>query len=443
MAIWLFIWAMAVGALQAREVVTFERLGDLPGDVFWSEPHDVSADGSVVVGYGWADSWRPSAIRWEDGQMERITGMGQAYSVSSDGMVVAGFSEYIDKDNPDVKGIVWEAGTFTLIDNIMPGNVRFEPVSISGDGYRVLGTVGQSGYLWEDGSLTLLVASPDGGGLDVQAISEDGKVVVGHYTDTKPVNATSTPFVLRNSALSALPLFPQDNEGEALGANYDGSVIVGGSFYRSPSGHVTEQACRWVDGVIMELESLYEPDGVSCALDVCGNGKIIIGISGPDTNIDWEAVIWSEENGWVPITFKQFLVDLGISISTNITLDAISSDGTTFVGQVSKGGGQGKEAFRLQILDLFGQHRITEGIAETGDWLGRVHAAHDPWIWCEGVPCWLHIPEETADAEQGWVYPPNPDTLQIVQIDGSNWGYSFTLNKWLYLTASGWVYLIE
>jgi hypothetical protein len=67
---------------------------------------------------------------------------------------------------------------------------------------------------------------------------------------------------------------------------------------------------------------------------------------------------------------------------------------------------------------------------------------HAPWIWCESVSCWFNLPDETVTAGKGWVFPPEQDNLHIIQIDGTNLGYSFTLNKWLYLTDSGWMYMM-
>jgi probable HAF family extracellular repeat protein len=73
-------------------------LGDLSGSYFWSEAYDVSADGSVVVGYAESTSGH-EAFRWEGGVM---TGLGnpshggiggiwsEAYGVSADGSVVVG-----------------------------------------------------------------------------------------------------------------------------------------------------------------------------------------------------------------------------------------------------------------------------------------------------------------------------------------------------------------
>jgi hypothetical protein len=74
--------------------------------------------------------------------------------------------------------------------------------------------------------------------------------------------------------------------------------------------------------------------------------------------------------------------------------------------------------------------------------MGFLEVYFDPWIWCQSVPCWFHIPEETADAGQGWVSPTHPDTLEIEPVVGTNWGYSFALGKWLYLTETEWVYLM-
>ncbi len=168
--------------------------------------------------------------------------------------------------------------------------------------------------------------------------------------------------------------------------------------------------------------------------DASGDGSVVLGSTG---------LIWSESNGWNPQLITEILESNGIDTSSINALypTAISEDGSTIVGFGYFDSGQ-ENNFRLQILNMFGQHRIHNGIAETGDWLGRVHAMHDPWIWCEMVPCWFNIPEQTASTGNGWVYPPNQDNLQMVQIDGTDWGYSFALDKWMYLTEHGWVYMV-
>lgn len=80
--------------------------------------------------------------------------------------------------------------------------------------------------------------------------------------------------------------------------------------------------------------------------------------------------------------------------------------------------------------------------ADTGSCLGMLEVSLDPWTWCETTACWFNIPEETASEGYGWIYAPEPENLQIVPIDGADIGYSYALEKWLYLTESGWVYML-
>jgi probable HAF family extracellular repeat protein len=79
------------------QAASFTPLGDLAGGSFQSQAIGVSADGSVVVGFGNSDSGQ-EAFRWTSGG--GMVGLGDlpggsfgsiAYGVSADGSVVVGF----------------------------------------------------------------------------------------------------------------------------------------------------------------------------------------------------------------------------------------------------------------------------------------------------------------------------------------------------------------
>jgi probable HAF family extracellular repeat protein len=104
----------------------FEGLGDFPGGAFQSSAYDVSADGSVIVGYGNANNLN-RAFRWtEAGGMVDI-GQGIAYGVSSDGNVVVG------------TGFRWTAATGMVELARLPGAVGLVAHGISPDGAVAVG----------------------------------------------------------------------------------------------------------------------------------------------------------------------------------------------------------------------------------------------------------------------------------------------------------------
>lgn len=83
--------------------VSFQGLGDLPGGTYGSWAYGVSADGSVVVGYGRSASGA-EAFRWTQDGMVSLGGLpgvgydpsnmliSAATSVSADGSVVVGYA---------------------------------------------------------------------------------------------------------------------------------------------------------------------------------------------------------------------------------------------------------------------------------------------------------------------------------------------------------------
>ncbi len=84
-----FRWTAATG---------MERLGDLPGGLYVSSAQAVSADGSTIVGTSSSSAFRTEAFRWTEA--DGMTGLGalaggksEAHGVSADGSIVVGSSD--------------------------------------------------------------------------------------------------------------------------------------------------------------------------------------------------------------------------------------------------------------------------------------------------------------------------------------------------------------
>lgn len=135
-----FRWTQAGGTVG---------LGDLPGGSFNSGARAVSADGSVVVGYGRSDSG-PEAFRWTEAR--GMVGLGDlpggsfesyGWDVSADGSVVVGWG------TTDIgsEAFIWDAehGMRNLKDVLTTGGLDLtgwtlaQAWGISADGFTIVG----------------------------------------------------------------------------------------------------------------------------------------------------------------------------------------------------------------------------------------------------------------------------------------------------------------
>ena len=89
---------LLISPLPALAQASFEGLGDLPGGAFNSSARAVSADGSVVAGYGVSTSGREAFAWTADGGMAGLGDLAggvffsDARALSADGSVVVGNS---------------------------------------------------------------------------------------------------------------------------------------------------------------------------------------------------------------------------------------------------------------------------------------------------------------------------------------------------------------
>lgn len=154
----------------------------------------VSADGSVVVGYGLVDTTggitEIEAFRWTEGS--GIVGIGDlpggatssgSYSVSADGSVIVG----VGNSSEGAEAFRWtvESGMVGLGD-LPGGTFQSQALAVSADGSVIVGT-GRSGegleaFRWTVESGMVGLGDLPGGVFESQAlgVSADGSVVVGY-----------------------------------------------------------------------------------------------------------------------------------------------------------------------------------------------------------------------------------------------------------------------
>lgn len=180
-------------------------LGYLPGGWYYAIATDVSADGSVVVGYsdGPANTrayrWTQSAGLEDIGHLPGPGGGGnsEAYGVSADGSVVVGSASGTVDGNFGTYAFRWDADSGMIALASLPGSNSSRALAAAADGSIVVGDsfIGSCGECdpprlarnnavrWIDqGPATLLGQVPGGDqGSVATAISADGSVIAGYY----------------------------------------------------------------------------------------------------------------------------------------------------------------------------------------------------------------------------------------------------------------------
>ncbi len=393
----------------------------------------MSEDGHVLFGESGSDYDHMGLLiwSWSDGEKSNL-GRGRLFDISADGSTIVG--EY---RHPAPRGYphnyygeaaVWRDGKLTLIGHL-PGAeyLSSQALLVSGDGSVVVGaSASDSGYelfRYADGNMTGL-------GMDgwPQGISFDG---------SKFIFATDSGLWLWSDGTISEFELPGDYVYGKFDMSCDGGVVIG-----TAEGESNSPAFRCENGQSMALALPDDtPDYFSGSPNcISGDGKVILGNTYTGMGIMGDYLIWRAVNNWKPVKLDALFECCGLELPADLSLVGINYDGTKILGRQFNGSSY--QAVLIEVLDMFGQCQMIDGIADTGDWMGRVNAVHEPWVWCECTACWFHVPEPTAMAEQGWAYPQDQDTLLIVQVEGTNWGYSYALNKWMYLSPTGWVYMM-
>jgi len=309
--------------------VSFQGVGDLPGETFYSSAEGISSDGVVVVGSSMGAKGY-EAFRWtESGGMVGLCDLPSwetsiAYATSADGSVVVGAATLGDPIGIR-QAFRWTESTG------MVGLGGCWAYDVSADGSVVVGWTDYSGpfraFRWTEADGMQELGDLPGGEIEsgANAISPDGAVVVGFSDSASGFEA----FRWENSVMAGLGDLPGGNfHSSAIGVSADGSVVVGWGW--STQG---DEAFRWENGVMTGLGDLPGGRFRSGAEAVSANGSVVVGFGTTSTEGEIEAFIWDQTNGMrnlKDVLGKGYGLDLSGWTLQNAT--GISADGLTIVG---------------------------------------------------------------------------------------------------------------
>ena len=270
-------------------------LGTLGGNI--SSAHDVSADGSVVVGVAQDSNGFYRPFRWTPGGGMQDLGTlggrhGAAMRVSPNGATIVGTASTM---NSSAFADITSEGFLSL-----SGNHRMRPFRwTQGSGMQNLGTFGGC-CGWATG------------------VSADDGVVVGWA-----MNASGNPRAFRweNNQMRDLGTLG-GARSLALGVSADGGVVVGWAL--NASGQ--RRAFRWENNQMRNLGTLGGAE--SDAWGVSANGRVVVGWA-QNASGQWRAFRWTE-NGIEDLS--QTYANLLSGGSYFIAAHEVSEDGRYIVG---------------------------------------------------------------------------------------------------------------
>jgi probable HAF family extracellular repeat protein len=294
---------------SAQSLTWLGSLGGLGTD---SVAFDVSADGSVVVGYS-----AGRAFRWTvQGGMQNLGAPppfsnSRATAVSADGSVVVGSGE--DSPGYGANRIAFRWTAASGLQLFLPWSNRYSTANdVSANGAVIVGVAEndqevQQAFRWS-ASTGLQWLNLNGWQWSAaNAISPDGRIVAGGAS----VNGSL-------HALRWVEGTPQQlwTEGIAHSVSADGNIVVG---ELRLSSHAV--ACRWVNGVLQTLDT---PRTRSVAYGVSADGSVVVGESNDRAFL------------WTPQTGLQYLDELYANLlgggSSLWAAYAISPNGRYIVG---------------------------------------------------------------------------------------------------------------
>jgi len=329
----LIILLVVLANISQAMTVTFQGLGDLPGGDLYSQATGISDDGSTVVGYSESALAPAEAFRWTQGPGMQPLGFlvdgsfdSRSTAVSADGSVVVGSS----RSASGQEAFRWtEASNMQGLGDLSGGIFNSIAWAVSADGTIVAGegstASGQEAFQWtQPGPMQGLGFLTDGSISVATGISADGSVIAGYGDSADGFRA----FRLSGSVKDPLtPGFGMDYS-VAWAVSADGSTIVGYSGEQSPQ---MQEAFLWIGLTPNPLGDLPGGSTTSQALDVSGNGAIVVGFA--TSGSGQEAFIWDSANNMRSL--KDVLEgQYGLNLAgwTLIEATGISADGLTIVG---------------------------------------------------------------------------------------------------------------
>lgn len=312
------ILALAVLAALTTTAVA-QQLVELPVGTW---VHDISADGSVVVGdmNGEAFYWH-----WRTEPSPTMIGGKGARAVSDDGTWIAGNID--DPMTGDDVAARWSQNTgWQAVGGLsICGNLS-TAYDISGDGDRVVGLAWNGcsarGFLWTFSTGVLELQNLGNGNCRASAISGDGSQIGGFAQGS--FDRTPAFWDASNTNGDAPDV---DDLGEIYGFNEDGSVYVGTHYF---AGNSYSAVIGDTGSAPIALGSLN--NGWSGhAYDVCESGELVAGF---DTQgLGREAWVWRAGSGFTSLS--DLVTEIGATADDIVDFQvclAASDDGKVVVG---------------------------------------------------------------------------------------------------------------
>jgi len=340
----------------------------------------VSADGSVLIGYG--DGQYPVgntsyvgseiATRWVESAAEDLGYLpfgderpgSRGVAVSADGSVVVGYSE-VERPGNTGSGVTSTEQAF-----------RWEDGTMTGLGYLDGGAFGQWSYS------------------EATGVSADGSVVVGHSRSGSLAGCSSDigcrEAVLWGDQMQGLgALTESDPTSIATAVSADGSVVVGrSSSLTVPYG----EAFRWEDGQMQGIGVL-PGDAASVALAVSADGSIIVGESEDDDGNE-RIFIWTAETGMSALRDVLTAQEVDLTEWTLERFGGLSANGRYLVG--FDGFGEARKGWRIELEPGGDEIVVTTTGDEPNDPTSRDANVCDVDLSAEGNQCTLRAALELA-----------------------------------------------
>jgi len=330
---------------------TLEFVGDLPGGIEYTVAHDISGDGSTVVGSSVSAQYWTEALAWtpETGPVGLgVPGPGPfnssaAYSASFFAGVVVGRAY----DAAFVQhAVLWEASGATSLGFLDPQSPDGTATAVSGDGAVVWG---RSRVIAEDGAWTYpafrwtpqagmeSLGLVEGASPRIRDGSHDGSRAVGYVQlgigHRSALLLEDEAFLLLGD-LDPGPALP-DSEAHAISA--DGQHVVGFSQYGGPGPVPPDQAFRWIAEEGMVGLGFLPGGDHSKAYDVSADGAVIVGYGNHAANAYAAApFVWTTATGMIDL--EKWLASCGASLGPASLQGGgsgavhVSDDGRTIAG---------------------------------------------------------------------------------------------------------------
>lgn len=315
------------------------NLGVLSGDDY-SIAYAISGNGSTVVGAS-ADGFGERGFRWTSGGgMADLGSLGQALTnalgVSADGSVVIGYGQNLSFEP---RAFRWtQVGGIENL-GVLTGGTSSLGYGVSGDGLTIVGegdAAGSNGnpraFKWTSvGGMVNLGVLAGGNSSSAQGANADGSVIVGKSNVTNSGTDRAFRWTESGGMVNLGQLSPS-GFSIARATNANGSVVVG-------QGSLTVnnqlRAFRWTEsgGLVNlgQLPGVTNPNAASNAVAVNADGTMVVGFATNQTD-ELRAMLWTQALGMVDL--NTYLPAQGVNL-TGWTLQSawgISADGTRITG---------------------------------------------------------------------------------------------------------------